>query len=304
MKRISNKHFKEDESMSMNVSNNMGVNNATVYGSKETETEQVQEKVSASADEPKKSLGVLVEISPEGEQAAKMSETMKDIRKNGYDIGERNVIFYGASVTREQGEQLKSIIQDLEKQGYVTATPDENGNYEKGDEALGYSWEPGTYAQMGLKVSQLSYACKNMGLSDDVTEQITSVYGKQQESKTTKTNNLIDIAKKTLDEIRPEYQKMMQAYGNTTAKKNSAVSNLAGEDSVELNKKTNSEIYDIFATLDTSSKDTFKASFEKALDKLKNYFNDDPIELYTGTDREKRQLDELVKRFNSFFERA
>ena len=109
--------------MSMNVSNNMGVNNATVYGSKETETEQVQEKVSASADEPKKSLGVLVEISPEGEQAAKMSETMKDIRKNGYDIGERNVIFYGASVTREQGEQLKSIIQDLEKQGYVTAKP-------------------------------------------------------------------------------------------------------------------------------------------------------------------------------------
>ena len=54
----------------------------------------------------------------------------------------------------------------------------------------------------------------------------------------------------------------------------------------------------------TSSKDTFKASFEKALDKLKNYFNDDPIELYTGTGREKRQLDELVKRFNSFFERA
>lgn len=290
--------------MSMNVSNNVGVNNAAVYGSKESETEQVQERVSASADSPKKNLGVLVEISPEGEQAAKMSETMKDIRKNGYDIGERNVIFYGASVTREQGEQLKSIIQDLEKQGYVTATPDENGNYEKGDEALGYSWEPGTYAQMGLKVSQLSYACKNMGLSDDVTEQITSAYGKRQESKTSNTNNLIDAAKKQLDAMRPEYQKMMQAYGNTTAKKNSLVSNPTGEESVELNKKANSEIYDKFATLDTSSKDTFKASFEKALDKLKNYFNDDPIELYTGTDREKRQLDELVKRFNSFFERT
>ena len=135
--------------MSMNVSN-VGVNNnATVYGSKETETEQVQEKVSASADSPKKNLGVLVEISPEGEQAAKMSETMKDIRKNGYDIGERNVIFYGASVTREQGEQLKGIIQDLEKQGYVAATPDENGNYEKGDEALGASWEPGKYKRTG-----------------------------------------------------------------------------------------------------------------------------------------------------------
>ena len=290
--------------MSMNVSN-VGVNNgSSVYGSKETETAQVQEKVSASADAPKKSLGVLVEISSEGEQAAKMSETMKDIRKNGYDIGERNVIFYGASVTREQGEQLKSIIQDLEKQGYVTATPDENGNYEKGDEALGYSWEPGTYAQMGLKVSQLSYACKNMGLSDDVTEQITSAYGKRQESKTSNTNNLIDAAKKQLDAMRPEYQKMMQAYGNTTAKKNGLVSNPTGEDSVELNKKANSEIYDKFATLDTSSKENFQASFTKAMDALKNYFNDDPIELYTGTDREKRQLDELMKRFSSFFERS
>lgn len=86
-----------------------------------------------------------------------MADAMKNIRTNGYDIGERNVILYGASVTREQSEQIKSIIKDLENQGYVTATADESGNYLAGDEALGASWEPGTYAQMGLKVSQLSY---------------------------------------------------------------------------------------------------------------------------------------------------
>lgn len=68
--------------------------------------------------------------------------------------------------------------------------------------------------------------------------------------------------------------------------------------------KANSEIYDKFATLDTSSKENFQASFTKAMDALKNYFNDDPIELYTGTDREKRQLDELMKRFSNFFERS
>lgn len=289
--------------MSMNVSN-VGVNNSSsVYGSKENETAEVQERVSASADAPKKSLGVLVEISSEGEQAAKMSETMKDIRKNGYDIGERNVIFYGASVSKEQSEQLKSIIGELEKQGYVSATPDENGNYEKGDEALGYSWEPGTYAQMGLKVSQLSYACKEMGLSDDVTEQITSAYGKRQESKVGNTNILMDLAKKQLDAIRPEYQKMMQAYGNSTAKMNSLVSNPIGEDSAFLNKKANSDIYNKFAGLDTSDKEHFQKSFDSAIEHLKNYFNDDPIELYTGTDREKVQIDALIKRFAEFLQK-
>lgn len=286
----------------MDISN-VGANSGASYVAKEQEIKNVQEKVESTPASDRKSLGVLVEISSEGEQAAKMSVTMKDIRKNGYDIGERNVIFYGASVSKEQSEQLKSIIGELEKQGYVSATPDENGNYEKGDEVLGYSWEPGTYAQMGLKVSQLSYACKEMGLSDDVTEQITSAYGKRQESKVGKTNNLMDLAKKQLDAIRPEYQKMMQAYGNSTAKKNSLVSNPTGEDSVELNKKANSDIYNKFAGLDTSDKEHFQKSFDSAIEHLKNYFNDDPIELYTGTDREKVQIDALIKRFAEFLQK-
>lgn len=286
----------------MDISN-VGANSGASYVAKEQEIKNVQEKVESTPASDRKRLGVLVEISSEGEQVAKMSETMKDIRKNGYDIGERNVIFYGASVSKEQSEQLKSIIGELEKQGYVSATPDENGNYEKGDEALGYSWEPGTYAQMGLKVSQLSYACKEMGLSDDVTEQITSAYGKRQESKVGKTNNLMDLAKKQLDAIRPEYQKMMQAYGNSTAKKNSLVSNPTGEDSVELNKKANSNIYNKFAGLDTSDKEHFQKSFDSAIEHLKNYFNDDPIELYTGTDREKVQIDALIKRFAEFLQK-
>lgn len=36
------------------------------------------------------------------------------------------------------------------------------------------------------------------------------------------------------------------------------------------------------------------------MDELKNYFNDDPIELYTGSDREQRQLNTLIERFNDF----
>lgn len=286
----------------MNVTN-VGTNtDASIYGSKESEKERVREKVS-DTDTPKQNLGVLVQISSEGEEASKMIETMKNVRGNGYDIGERKVIFHGVGVTKEQGDKLKSFVDDLEKQGYISATPNESGSYEKGDEALGASWEPGTYAQMGLKVSQLSYYCKELGLSDDETEAITKSYGNRQGGIINKTNNLWDVAKRTLDEIRPEFQKMQKAYGINQTQNNNHVSDFKIEDSVELNKKTNAEIYNKFSTLDTSDREKFAASFERAMDKLKNYFNDNPIEKYTGTDREKRQLDELEKRFSSFFEK-
>lgn len=95
------------------------------------------------------------------------------------------------------------------------------------------------YAQLGLKVSQLSYACKEMGLSDETAERITSAYGKQAEEKINKVNSMIEFAAK-------------------------------------------------------------QVKIEQAMAGFRDYFVSDPIENYNGTDREQRQLDELLKRFNNF----
>ena len=70
--------------------------------------------------------------------------------------------------------------------------------------------------------------------------------------------------------------------------------------SVEVNKKSNSDIYRMFANLDVSCKENFQSSFENALVEFRNYFISDPIENYNGTSGEQRQLDELLKRFNNF----
>lgn len=200
------------------------------------------------------------------------------------------VSFYGASVTKEQSEKLQSVIMDLEKQGFVKATPDANGSYQAGDEALGSALEPGTYAQLGLKVSQLAYACKEMGLSDEAAEQITGAYGKQAEEKINKVNSMIEFAAK---QIKIEQEKFYKEHGTPHYKKGvSKARNTTGKDSVEVNKETNSDIYNMFANLDVSSKEKFQSSFEKALAAFRDYFVSDPIEDYNGTDREQRQLDE------------
>ena len=142
----------------------------------------LQEEVKNTPDSERKDLGVIVEISKDSPEAQRISETVRQ-RIKGQQRGKGNpsmhriingdsvngmVSFYGASVTKEQSEKLQSVIMDLEKQGFVKATPDVNGSYQAGDEALGSTLEPGTYAQLGLKVSQLAYACKEMGLTDEV----------------------------------------------------------------------------------------------------------------------------------------
>jgi hypothetical protein len=263
---------------------------------------------------------VIVEISKDSPEAQRISETIQQ-RIEGQQRGKGNssthriisgdsvngmVSFYGASVTKEQSEKLQSVIMDLEQQGFVKATPDANGSYQAGDEALGSTLEPGTYAQLGLKVSQLSYACKEIGLSDETAEQVTSAYGKQAEEKINKVNSMIEFAAK---QVKIEQEKFYKEHGTPHYRKGaeelkeSLVNKSAsGKTGVELNREANSDIYKMFSNLDVSSKEKFVSSFENAVDSFKNYYAGGEVQIFTGTDKEQSQLDELVKRFQSFLE--
>ena len=293
----------------MDISN---VGAASGYQYQPKTTSNLQEEVRNTPDSETKDLGVIVEISKDSPEAQKISEVIKQ-RIDGQQRGKGNpsmhriisgdsvngmVSFYGASVTKEQSEKLQSVLMDLEQQGFVKASPDANGNYQAGDEALGSTLEPGTYAQLGLKVSQLAYACKEMGLSDEAAEQITSAYGKQAEEKINKVNSMIEFAAK---QVKIEREKFYQKHGAPACRVgSSSARNTTGKDSVEVNKESNSDIYKMFANLDVSSKENFRSSFEYALVGFRNYFISDPIENYNGTSREQIQLDELIKRFNNF----
>lgn len=71
---------------------------------------------------------------------------------------------------------------------------------------------------------------------------------------------------------------------------------------VELNREANSDIYKMFSNLDVSSKEKFVSSFAKAVDSFKKYYAGGEVQIFMGTDKEQSQLDELVKRFQSFLE--
>lgn len=275
------------------VTNSMG----TQYEAKNIATQ----KEGLATDPNTRDLGVIVEVSKDSELAAKMAEAVSG-RSRTYDTSTRRVIygdnvsadgmvsFYGASVTKEQSEKLQSVITELEGQGHTK-------------EALGNSFEPGTYAQLGLKVSQLSYACKEMGLSEDAAKQITDTYGKQTEEKIGRVNGMMDALKTKMGELKQNLYKEIQEKGNNGAydRYQQAAKSRAGErDSVEVNQEINADIYNMFARLDTSSKESFQSSFQSALTDFQAYFSERPIENYTGTEKEQMQLDELVKRFHGF----
>lgn len=268
-----------------------------------------KDKEKLANDPNNKNLGVIVEISKESEQALKMSGMVNErVRGEGLtayqtissSLADGMVSFYGASITKEQSEKLQDVIRDLEQQGFVSATPNENGDYEAGDEALGASWEPGTYAQLGLKVSQLSYACKEIGLSDEAASQITSTYGKQMEEKINKVNSLVDAVARQMEVEKEKLYKMIEEKGDNPYKIKTRACNTTGKSSVELNQKANLDIYNMFSTLDISSKESFQSSFQNALESFRSYWSDDPIETYTGTERERIQLEALVTRFNEY----
>ncbi len=292
----------------MDVSN---VGAASGYQYQPKTANDLKEEVRNTPDSEKKDLGVIVEISKDSPETRKISNQIKqriDGQQRGKgsqpmhriingDSADGMVSFYGASVTKEQSEKLQSVIRDLEEQGFVKATANADGSYQAGDEALGSTLEPGTYAQLGLKVSQLAYACKEMGLSDEAAEQITGTYGKQAEEKINKVNSMVEFAAK---QIKIEQEKFYKEHGAPVRKGATPARNTTGKDSVEVNRKSNSDIYKMFANLDVSSRENFQNSFTNALAGFRNYFVSDPIENYNGTSREQMQLDELVKRFNSF----
>ena len=58
----------------------------------------------------------------------------------------------------------------------------------------------------------------------------------------------------------------------------------------------------MFSNLDVSIKENFVNSFTKAVDSFKNYYAGNEVKIFTRTDKEQPQLDELVKRFHNFLE--
>ena len=116
----------------------------------------------------------------------------------------------------------------------------------------------------------LEDACKEMGLSDEAAEQITTAYGKQAEEKINKVNSMVEFVAK---QVKIEREKFYQEHGEPAYRVGSSPArNTTGKDSVEVNKESNSDIYKMFANLDVSSKENFKSSFENALAGFGNYF--------------------------------
>lgn len=199
------------------------------------------------------------------------------------------VSFYGASMTQEQSEKLQGIIKDLEGQG---------------NSGLGDSWNVGAYAELGMKVSQLSYACKEMGLSDDAAAQVTKTYGQQAEEKMNKYNDMLSSLQ---EKVREEREKFYKEHGTPHYRKGAAEikeslvhKSSSGKSGVELNIEANRDIYQMFSNLDTSSKEAFADSFEKAVAGFKNYLAGGDVPIFTGTGAQQTQLEELAKRFQSF----
>ncbi|MBD5545335.1 MAG: hypothetical protein HDR01_14140 [Lachnospiraceae bacterium] len=258
----------------------------------------LKEEVRNTPDSEKKHLGVIVEISKDLPEA--VQQRIQNGERGRYGNVTHRVVgngangmasFYGASVTKEQSDKLQSVIKDLEQQP--------TGN-------LGDSWNVGAYAQFGLKVSQLSYACKEIGLSDEAAEQITSAYGKQAEEKINKINGMIESVAK---QVKIEQEKFYKEHGTPNYRKGAAEmkeslvnKSASGKTSVELNREANGDIYKIFSNLDVSNKEKFVSSFTKAVDSFKNYYAGGEVQIFTGTGKEQSQLDELVKRFHSFLE--
>lgn len=106
----------------------------------------------------------------------------------------------------------------------------------------------------------LEDACKEMGLSDEAAEQITTAYGKQAEEKINKVNSMVEFVAK---QVKIEREKFYQEHGEPAYRVGSSPArNTTGKDSVEVNKESNSDIYKMFANLDVSSKENFKAALK------------------------------------------
>lgn len=134
----------------------VAANSGVQYTSKAGDA--VQEKAKAASESEVKKLGIGSAVSLDSLSQESQDKIKSQLRGNGNRpianhwiisgnsvSADGTVSFYGASMTKEQSEKLQSVIKDLEEQGH---------------ENLGDSWNTAAYAQLGLKVSQLSYACK------------------------------------------------------------------------------------------------------------------------------------------------
>lgn len=272
------------------------------YTSKAGDT--IQEKAKAAPESEAKKLGIGSAVSPDSLPQESRDKIKSQLRGNGNRpivnhriisgnsvSADGTVSFYGASMTKEQSEKLQSVIKDLEEQGH---------------ESLGESWNTAAYAQLGLKVSQLSYACKEIGLSDEAAEQVTKTYGQQAEDKINKLNDMMTSVSKKIKEAQeqfykehgtPNYRKDAQEIRESLVQRSST-----GKTSLELNIDANTDIYKMFSNLDVSGKDAFAGSFQKAVQSFQNYLAGGEVPVFTGTDTQQAQIAELTKRFQSFLE--
>lgn len=233
---------------------------------------EILDAMKEDSAEKVKDAGVVVEISGGNGAASDKVSSIND-----------NVSFYGATVTKEQSEKLQDVITQLEEQG--------GGNNSQ-------SWNLGSYAQLGLKTSQLAYACKEMGLFDDVADQITGAYKAQAEEKINTLNNLMNTVKKFAPVVMDKLYNVIKENDPEAYKlyKERAASRENQLSTIELNQEAGNALFDIFSNLDISSRDNFKSSFEKALAGFGEFFPDDMADAW------KQQQDALMKRFLSFLD--
>lgn len=191
------------------------------------------------------------------------------------------VSFYGATMTKEQSEKLQDVITQIEEQGR---------------DNIGKSWDLGAYAQFGLETSQLAYACKEMGLSDDVTDKVIGAYKAQAEEKMNTLNNLMNTVKKFAPVVMDKLYDLIKENDPEAYKlyKERAASRGNQPSTIELNQEAGNALFDIFSNLDVSSRDNFNSSFEKALVGVGEFFLDDMSDVW------KPQQDALMKRFMGF----
>ena len=93
----------------------------------------------------------------------------------------------------------------------------------------------------------LEDACKEMGLSDEAAEQITTAYGKQAEEKINKVNSMVEfVAKK----VKIEREKFYQEHGEPAYRVGSSPARIRpGKTSGEVIRKRTGEISRSLANL-------------------------------------------------------
>lgn len=99
-------------------------------------------------------------------------------------------------------------------------------------------------------------------------------------------------------QVKMEQEKFYKAHGTPDYRKDAAEireslvnKSASGKTSIGLNREANSDIYKMFSNLDVSSKENFVNSFTKAVESFKNHYAGGEVQIFTGTGKERSQLD-------------